>query len=97
MGRQDLSLPSSFWHSGSMRWLSGASPFLGRGTNWGLNATVRPTSRVQAQLNANASRLTDPRARHAEVFDVKVLRARTDVQFTDRRLRQHIAFFIDNG
>jgi hypothetical protein len=69
-----------------------ANPFLGRGTNWGVNATLRPFSRLQASLNLNASRLTDPRD-NTEVFDVKILRARTDIQLTDRLALRNIVEF----
>ena len=68
------------------------TPFLGHGTSWGLNATLRPISRLQANLNLNASRLTDPRD-DTQVFDVKVLRARTNIQFTDRLALRNIVEF----
>ena len=68
------------------------TPFLGRGTSWGLNATLRPISRLQANLNLNASRLTDPRD-DTQVFDVKVLRTRTNIQFTDRLALRNIVEF----
>ena len=68
------------------------TPFLGHGTNWGLNVTLRPISRLQTSLNLNASRLTDPRDA-TEVFDVKILRARTDIQFSDRLALRNIVEF----
>ena len=68
------------------------TPFLGHGTSWGLNATLRPISRLQTSLNLNASRLTDPRG-DTEVFDVKVLRTRTDIQFSDRLALRNIIEF----
>ena len=71
-----------------------ATPFLGHGTNWGLSATLRPISRVQTSLNLNASRLTNPQD-NTEVFDVKILRARTNIQFTDRIALRNIVEFND--
>jgi hypothetical protein len=71
-----------------------ATPFLGYGTNWSLGTTLRPMSRVQASLNLNTSRLTDPRD-DSEVFDVKIVRARTDIQFTDRIALRNIVEFND--
>jgi hypothetical protein len=69
-----------------------STPFLGRGTNWRVNATLQPISRLQTSLNLNASRLMDPRD-DSEVFDVKILRARTDYQFTDRLALRNITEF----
>ena len=67
-------------------------PFLGHGRNWNLNATLKPISRLQTSLNLNSSRLTDPRDK-TEVFDVKILRGRTDIQFTDRLALRNIIEF----
>ena len=68
------------------------TPFLGHGTTWGLNATLKPIPRLQTNLNLNSSRLTDPRD-DTEVFDVKILRARTDIQLTDRIALRNITEF----
>ena len=68
------------------------TPFLGHGRSWGLNATLLPISRLQTRLNLNTSRLTDPRD-NTGVFDVKILRARTDIQFTDRLALRNILEF----
>lgn len=68
-----------------------ADPFLGDGMSWGLNATVRPLSRLQTSLNVNSSRLTDPRNGGAEVVDVKVFRSNTTLQVTDRMGMRGIA------
>jgi hypothetical protein len=68
------------------------TPFLGEGTTWNLNATLKPHSRLQTNINLNGSRLTDPRD-NSEVFDVKILRARTDVQFSNRLALRNIVEF----
>jgi hypothetical protein len=71
----------------------GANPFLANSVSWGLSATLRPISRIETSLNLNASRLTDPRNGDSEEFDVKILRSRTDIQFTDRIGLRNIAEF----
>ena len=59
-------------------------PYLGDEVQWGFNATLRPSSRLTSNLSINASRLTDPRNGDEEVFSVKIFRARSTFQFTDR-------------
>ena len=49
-------------------------------------------ARLQSNLNLNSSRLTDPRD-GTEVFDVKILRARTDIQLTDQIALRNIVEF----
>jgi hypothetical protein len=66
-----------------------AAPFLGSGSSGGLFMTVRPFSRLQSQININTSRLLDP-FDDTEVFDVKIYRAQTTYQFTDRLLLRNI-------
>jgi hypothetical protein len=66
-----------------------ANPFLGEGTTMILAANVRPFSRLQMQVDANLSRLVDPRS-NRQVFDVRVMRALTTYQFTDRLLVRNI-------
>ena len=59
-------------------------PFLGDQVQWGLNATLRPISRLTSNLSFDSSRLTDPRNGDEEVFNVKIFRAQSTFQFTDR-------------
>lgn len=65
------------------------SPFLGRSTGGRFSVDVRPSSRLRSNLSLNFSRLVDPRD-DSEVFDVKILRALTTYQFTDRLLVRNI-------
>ena len=65
------------------------SPFLGTGSSGSIFLTVRPLSRLQTQININTSRLVDP-FDDTEVFDVKIYRAQTTFQFTDRFLLRNI-------
>jgi hypothetical protein len=65
------------------------NPFLGDGTNWFMFMNVRPVSRLQSDINIAASDFFDPRV-NAEIFDVKIFRARTTYQFTERFLVRNI-------
>ena len=64
-------------------------PFLGTGSTGGLFMTLRPLSRLQSQINISTSRLVDP-IDDTDVFDVKIYRALTTYQFTDRLLLRNI-------
>ncbi len=66
-----------------------ATPFLGDGSSLRLFMTFRPSSRLQSSLQINTSRLIDPVAQ-TDVFDVKIYRAQTTYQFTDRLLLRNI-------
>ena len=59
-------------------------PYLGDEVQWGLNATFRPISRLTSNVSIDSSRLTDPRNGDEEVFNVKIFRALSTFQFTDR-------------
>ena len=67
----------------------GDAPFLGTGSSGGIYLTVRPLSRLQSRINISTSRLVDP-FDDTEVFDVKIYRALTTYQFTDRLLLRNI-------
>jgi hypothetical protein len=67
-----------------------ANPFLGSGTTWSMNSTLRPFSRLQSQVSLTSSRFVDRRT-DSEVFDVKIFRAQTTYQFTDRFLVRNIS------
>ncbi len=67
----------------------GDDPFLGSGATATLFASVRPMSRLNADLNFITSRLHDPRTAE-QVFDVKIYRALTTYQFTNRLLLRNI-------
>lgn len=60
-------------------------PFLGRTRVVNAALTIRPSSRLQAELRLNTTQFVDPRTR-TEVFDIKVLDARTTYQLTERLL-----------
>ena len=65
--------------------------------------TLRPVSRFQSQININTSRFTDSMGffvpgvnegsvdENGQVFDVKILRALSTYQFSDRLLFRNIA------
>ena len=66
-----------------------ATPFLGKGGSGGLFMNFRPLTRLQSQVNINASNLINP-TDDSEVFSVKIYRALTTYQFTDRMLLRNI-------
>ncbi len=66
------------------------TPFLGAGVTGSLDVTLRPIPRLQSQLSLDSSRLVDVRTGKMEVFDLKLLRALTTYQFTERLLIRNI-------
>ena len=80
-----------------------ANPFLGQGKSLFMFINFRPVSRFQSQININTSRFTDnlglfvPGVNEGEVdetgevFDVKIIRALSTYQFSDRLLFRNIA------
>ena len=65
------------------------APFLGRSITGTAFASLRPMTRLSADLTLITSRLRDPRT-DAEVFDVKIFRTFTTYQFTSRLLLRNI-------
>jgi hypothetical protein len=66
------------------------NPFLGSGATGTLDVTLRPIARLQSQLSLDTSRLEDARTGNVEVFDIKLYRALTTYQFTERLLIRNI-------
>jgi hypothetical protein len=66
------------------------NPFLGAGTTWNTNATLRLWSRFQSQITLNTSRFVDRRT-GTQAFDVKIVRGVTTYQFTSRFLIRNIS------
>ena len=67
------------------------TPYLGRESSVFTFINLRPISRLRSRININASRFTDPRNQDELVFDVKIFRALTTYQFTDRLLFRNIS------
>ena len=88
---QKFSIGGFFSYGDQVRYQE--NPFLGRGGSGGMFITVRPVSRFQSQINLNVSRLLDPRNEDELVFDVKILRALSTYQFSDRLALRNIAEF----
>ena len=65
------------------------TPFLGTGSSGRVFASLRPVSRLQSSIQMSTSRLIDP-FEESEVFDVKIFRAQTTYQFTERLLLRNI-------
>ena len=80
-----------------------ANPFLGRESSLRMFITLRPVSRFQSSININTSRFTDPMGlfvpgvnkgevdESGKVFDVKIFRALSTYQFSDRLLLRNIS------
>lgn len=66
-----------------------SNPFLGTTTGYDLEATLRPLSRLQSTLNLDTNRFVDVRT-NTKAFDIKILRALTTYQFTERLLVRSI-------
>ena len=67
------------------------NPFLGHETGVYSFLSLRPIPRLQSDVNVNTSRFTDRRTGGGEVFDVKIFRALSTYQFTERLLVRNIA------
>ena len=65
------------------------NPFLGTEFAYDVSVTLLPTSRLNTQIALDASRLTEP-GTNTRVFDIKIWRAFTTYQFTDRLLARNI-------
>ena len=65
------------------------NPFLGRMFDYNVSLTVLPTSRLNTRFSLDTARFRDMNT-DALVFDVKILRAFTTYQFTDRLLARNI-------
>ena len=65
------------------------NPFLGRFFEYNIGATLRPTSRLNTQVNIDTSRFRNTSTNQLE-FNVKIFRAFTTYQFTDRFLVRNI-------
>ena len=81
------------YNGGDQIFFDEENPYLGydRGFNVFVNARVFP--RLSSNINLNTNRFTDPRNGDQLVFDVKIFRALTTYQFTDRFLVRNITEF----
>ena len=66
------------------------NPYLGQGGSGSFFAALRPASRFQSELNLSVSDFIDLRSGADTIFDVKILRALSTYQFTDRFLLRNI-------
>ena len=88
---RELSIGGFFSYGDQVRYdlANPAASFLGRGGRGGVFMSLRPFSRLQSQVNISTSNLVDPFS-DTEIFDVKIYRALTTFQFTDRLLLRNI-------
>ena len=68
------------------------TPFLGTGSSANLYMGLRPNSRFRSEWSLSTSRLVDPSTMQ-DVFDVKIFRALSTYQFTERLLLRNIMEF----
>ena len=66
------------------------SPYLGTDGGFVVFLNARPIPRLQSNVNIVTNRFVDPSRGDARVFDVKITRALTTFQFTDRFLFRNI-------
>ena len=96
-GRADVATSRRISVGGDFSWgdqiFFGDNPFLGRGAQAGASIFLRPIARLQSQINIDTSRLTDIRDSDVEVFDIKLFRALTTYQFTERLVLRNITDF----
>ena len=70
--------------------LYSADPTLGHQVAWSLSGQVRPTASISTRLNLNTTRLTID---DVEAFSVKILRATTTYQVTEKLGLRNITEF----
>ncbi|MCY4601505.1 MAG: DUF5916 domain-containing protein [Acidobacteria bacterium] len=66
------------------------NPYLGADAGWIVFLNARLFDRLQSNVNIITNRFTDPARGGAQVFDVKIARALTTFQFTERFLIRNI-------
>ena len=67
------------------------TPYLGYDRGFFARFNLRPVSRLQSQINIDTRRFTDPRDNNKEIFNIKIWRALTTYQFTNRFLFRNIS------
>ena len=68
-----------------------ASPWLGYERGLSAFINLRPVSRLKSEINIDTNRFTDPRNGGADVFEVRIVRALTTWQFSNRLLARNIS------
>jgi len=66
-----------------------ATPYRGHATTYSTTLTLRPITRLQSEFRLDGTRFTDVRTDRLD-FDVKIFRALTTYQFTERLLLRNI-------
>ena len=84
---QTFSFSGYFTYGDQVRY--GTNPFVGTGMTGSIRSDIRPFSRLQSEISIRTSNLIDP-FDYSEIFDVKIFRALSTYQFTDRLLLRNI-------
>ena len=82
-----VSVAVAFQRGDQIRFID--NPFLGTDRQFNLLVSARPFSRLQSEITMNARQFVDLRT-NSELFDVRLYRARTTYQFTNRLLLRNI-------
>lgn len=77
------------WSTGDQIFFDPERPYLGREVATQIGVGLRPFSRLQSQVRVRTSRFSDV-VRGDRVFDIKIIRALTTFQFTERLLVRNI-------
>ena len=79
------------YRRGDQIYFDPASPWLGyeRGVSAFIN--LRPIPRLKSEINIDTNRFTDPRRGGGDVFEVRIVRALTTWQFSNRLLARNIS------
>ena len=79
------------YRRGDQIYFDPASPYLGyeRGVSAFIN--LRPISRLKSEINIDTNRFSDPRRGGMDVFEVRIVRALTTWQFSNRLLARNIS------
>ena len=93
--RANTSTSRLFSVRGSVMWgdalfYDPSNPFLGRGLNLQLSATIRPVPRFTTDVNVATSRFHDVRFGDVQLFDARIVRALSTLTVTDRLLLRNI-------
>ena len=79
------------YRQGDQVYFDPANSYLGRERGISAYINLRPISRLKSEINIDTNRFTDPLRGGAEVFEVRILRALTTWQFSNRLRARNIS------
>ena len=93
-GRVDTSRRVGFtleYRRGDQIFLDPTHPYLGHEQGISASMNLRPVPRLRSAINVTTNRFTDPMRGGEAVFDIRIFRALTTYQFTNRLLFRNIS------